>query len=136
MDIFCGKQQLSVFVNILKMHPGRSGGHAPGSAPQVNRTNRIELRGVTGREPDFVALWRPCETLNALELLGQDAALSLRINHTHGATIVADNLVIEKRDLLAGGGESDIADITYRLVQHLADRVFKAVVVPDLAGYS
>ena len=60
--------------------------------------------------------------------------MSLEINDRNHAAIVTNECVIEKSNLIARGGEADIADISGSLIEDFAGGIFQAKLIADASG--
>src|SRR5580704_17950741 len=77
------------------------------------------------REPDSAAVRRPGETCGADEGVCELFHRSIQIDDINGASVILRNSMVQKRDAVALGRNSQVADPTGGFVEHLADRVLE-----------
>src|SRR5579862_892578 len=80
---------------------------------------------MSSREPNSAAVRRPGETFRADESVCELFHRSIQIDDINGASVILRNRMIQKRDAVALGRNSRIADPTGGFVEHLADRVLE-----------
>src|SRR4051812_565117 len=84
-------------------------------------------------EPDFISRRRPRSSNSACPAVRQVRFLPVQVNHADGAAIVAEKIVVNKRETITLGGKSQIADPARRLIQNFANGILDpALAVHDV----
>src|SRR6266576_2428309 len=93
------------------------------SSRESDAAQRPAESGSSSGEPDFISRRRPGSSDSAGPSLSQIRPLTIQVNHTDGAPIIAKKIVINERKLVAFRRETQIADPSGSLIKYLANGV-------------
>ena len=105
----------------------------PQFSGQSDTAERTAESGGGGGEPDFISRRRPRSSNSACPAVRQVRFLPVQVNYADGAAIVAEKVVVNKRDPITLRREAKIANPPGSLIQNFANGILNtALAVRDV----
>ena len=99
----------------------------PHRACERHRTQYLEFIGIGSREPHFIPVRRPGQSLFAVPLTRERLLLAAAVDNRHPPAVVPLDLVIHECHQVAVWRHARVTDIPARFVQHAPYRIFESV---------